>query len=117
IGALDEVLVVRLLPHAVIEGDHFDVADLVLAKAGRGGLLRLGGADEGDGLGQPERRVGGARAKDEIASRNFEHWDFLAVSGAWTRNAGGDRQLPLPSDASLSDRRGAGNHASCIATI
>ena len=30
VGALDEVLVVRLLPDAVVERDHLDVADLVL---------------------------------------------------------------------------------------
>ncbi len=68
IGALDEVLVVSLFPHAVVEGDHLDIPDLVFPEALGRSLLRLGGSNEGDGLGEPECRISTGRAEHEIAA-------------------------------------------------
>jgi hypothetical protein len=66
---LDEVLILRLLPDAVIKREHLDVADLVLleARAGRD-LLRLRSSDEGNGLVEPKGCIGSGRAQYEVAT-------------------------------------------------
>jgi hypothetical protein len=66
VGALDEVLVVRLLPETVGERRDLEIADLVFLEAG--GRLSMRGADKGDRLREPERRIRGGGAEHEVAT-------------------------------------------------
>src|SRR5204863_269858 len=66
---LDEVVVVRLFPDAVVERNHLDVADLILLETRpRRQCLRLRGADEGQRFVEAERCESAGHPDDEVSA-------------------------------------------------
>ncbi len=69
---LDELLVVRFLPDAVVHLDHLDIADLELGDV-LGRLLRKGRREELQWSVEPERGTGRRRRDHEATTRDAVH--------------------------------------------
>jgi hypothetical protein len=73
----DHALPQRHVPHAIDQGEDFNVADLVFAEGLRDGLLSVSHVDKRDRLAKPKRSISTGCAKCQIATRDIEHRSAL----------------------------------------